>query len=160
MIGERALVVFLAFAIACPATVLAHRQATSSDASTAPLLTLDDAVTLALANNRLVRNSALEAEKFDFRVSTARSRRLPQFQFNALVGELVHSFDFTFQPGAFGTYPATGPIPGTNTKLRPPARFTTYVTGNADEPLLQQYKIGLGIRATELGRQIAREDVR
>jgi outer membrane protein TolC len=29
-----------------------------------------------------------------------------------------------------------------------------------NEPLLQQYKIGLGIRATEMGRQIAREDVR
>jgi outer membrane protein TolC len=29
-----------------------------------------------------------------------------------------------------------------------------------DEPILQQYKIGLAIRATELGRQIAKEDVR
>ena len=29
-----------------------------------------------------------------------------------------------------------------------------------DVPLSQQYKIGLGIRATELGRDIAKEDVR
>jgi outer membrane protein TolC len=121
---------------------------------------LDDAVSLALSNNRLVKNSALEAQKFDFRVSTVRSRRLPQFQFATLGGELMHSFDFTFDPGVFGTYPATGPIPASTTKIRTPARFTTYITGNADQPLTQQYKIGLGIRATEIGREIAREDVR
>jgi outer membrane protein TolC len=34
------------------------------------------------------------------------------------------------------------------------------MTGNIDFPLVHQYKIGLGIRATELGRDIAREGVR
>jgi len=160
MTSKRALAVFLMLAVSYPATVLAQRQATSSGASLPPLLTLDDAVSLALRNNRLVKNSALEAQKFDFRVSTARSRRLPQFQLATLGGELMHSFDFTFDQGAFGTYPGTGPIPGSKTKIRNPARFTTYVTGNADQPLTQQYKIGLAIRATELGRGIAREDVR
>jgi len=160
MIRKRALVVFLMFAVMHPATVLAQRQATSSAASLPPLLTLDDAVSLALSNNRLVKNSALEAQKFDFRVSTARSRRLPQFQFATLGGELMHSFDFTFDQGVFGTYPGVGPIPGSRTTIRNPARFTTYVTGNADQPLTQQYKIGLAIHATELGREIAREDVR
>jgi len=160
MTSKRALLVLVLFAAAYPATLLSQRQPTSSTASAAPLLTLDDAVSLALENNRLVKNSALEAQKFDFRVSTVRSRRLPQFQFATLGGELMHSFDFTFEPGVFGTYPATGPIPGSTTKIRTPARFTTYVTGNADQPLTQQYKIGLGIHAIELGRDIAREDVR
>jgi len=36
----------------------------------------------------------------------------------------------------------------------------TYLTGSIDQPLTQQYKIGLGIRATELGRDIIREEVR
>jgi outer membrane protein TolC len=140
--------------------MLAQKQPKSSNEPQAQLLTLDDAVSLALSNNRLVKNSVLEAQKFDFRVSTIRSRRLPQFQFAALGGELLHSFDFTFDQGVFGTYPNVGPIPGSNTKIRNPARFTTYLTGNADLPLLQQYKIGLGIHAIELGRGIAREDVR
>src|ERR1700757_1640452 len=97
MIRKRALVIFLLLAIAYPATVLAQREATSSTASPPPpLLTLEDAVSLALSNNRLVKNSVLETQKFDFRVSTVRSRRLPQFQFAALGGELMHSFDFTF----------------------------------------------------------------
>src|SRR5215469_15410294 len=125
-----------------------------------PVLTLEDAVSIALKNNRLVKNSVLEAQKYDFRVSTSRSRRLPQFQVSVLGGELVHSFDFTFDQGVFGTYPGVGPIPGNRTKIRTPARFTTYTTGALDQPITQQYKIGLGIRATEIARQIAKEDVR
>jgi outer membrane protein TolC len=151
---------FLMFAVAFPVTLEAQRQSASPTDTGAPLLTLEDAVSLALSNNRLVKNSALEAQKYDFRVGTARSRRLPQFQFAVLGGALMHSFDFTFDQGVFGTYPGVGPIPGTRTKIRQPARFTTYTTGAIDQPITQQYKIGLGIRATELGRLIAREDVR
>jgi outer membrane protein len=125
-----------------------------------PLLTLDDAVSIALSNNRLVKNSVLEAGKYDFQVSTARSRRLPHFQFAALGGELLQPFDFTFARGAFGTYPGTGPIPSKDAKVHTPAQLTAYLTGSIDLPLTQQYKIGLGIRATELGREIAKEDVR
>ncbi|MGB8013389.1 MAG: TolC family protein [Terriglobales bacterium] len=125
-----------------------------------PLLTLDDAVSVALSNNRLVKNSVLEAQKYDFQVSTARSRRLPHFQFAALGGELLQPFDFTFAKGVFGTYPGIGPLPSTDAKVHTPARLTAYLTGGMDIPLSQQYKIGLGIRATELGRNIAKEDVR
>ena len=151
--------VFLMCALALPLALSAQEQTANADTQ-APLLTLDEAVTLALQHNRLVKISALEAQKYDFQVNTARSRRLPQFQFAALGGELLQPFDFTFQRGVFGTYPGVGPIPGTNAKVRTPALFTTYLTGSIDQPLTQQYKIGLGIHATELGRDIAREDVR
>ena len=151
-------VVLILCALAWPLPSTAQEQ---SNADTqVPLLTVDEAVTLALQHNRLVKNSALEAQKYDFQVSTARSRRKPQFQFAMLGGELLHSFDFTFPAGAFGTYPGVGPIPGTEAKVRTPAVFTTYLTGSIDQPVTQQYKIGLGIHATEIGRDIAREDVR
>ena len=114
------------------------------------LLTLNDAVTLALQHNRLVKNSALEAQKYDFQVNTARSRRKPQFQFSMLGGELLQPFDFTIPKGSLGTFAGTGPIPSTNAKIHTPAVFTTYLTGSIDQPLTQQYKIGLGIHATEL----------
>jgi outer membrane protein TolC len=73
---------------------------------------------------------------------------------------LLQPFDFSFRKGVFGTYPNIGPVPGNNAKIHNPAQFTTYLTGGIDEPLTQQYKIGLGIRATEIGRDIAREDIR
>ncbi len=160
MEAKRLLMFFMMFALASSATLQAQLQPAPPPDTGAPLLTLEGAVSLALSNNRLVKNSALEAQKYDFRVSTARTRRLPQFQFAVLGGELMHSFDFTFDQGVFGTYPGVGPIPGKKTTIRQPARFTTYTTGAIDQPITQQYKIGLGIRATELGRLIAREDVR
>jgi outer membrane protein len=160
MKAKHLLLVSLMYAVAWPAVLLAQRQPASPPDTGAPLLTLEDAVSLALTNNRLVKNTALEAQKFDFRVNTARSRRLPQFQFAVLGGELMHSFDFTFPAGSFGTDANGRPIPSTESKIRNPARFTTYLTGAFDQPITQQYKIGLAIRATELGRQIAREDVR
>ncbi|MGA7696450.1 MAG: hypothetical protein WCA76_15595, partial [Candidatus Sulfotelmatobacter sp.] len=82
-----------------------------------PLLTLDDAVSIALSNNRLVKNSALEAQKYDFQVSTMRSKRLPNFHFSVLGVELLQPFDFTFAKGVFGTYPGVGPIPSTNAEV-------------------------------------------
>lgn len=156
---NRLSLVLVICALAWPHGSSAQAQAPSTDGPV-PLLRLDEAVSIALSNNRLVKNSSLEAQKYDFRVSTARSRRLPQFQFAMLGGELLHPFDFTIPAGVFGTYPATGPIPATKSKIHTPAVFTTYTTAFADQPLLQQYKIGLGIRATELGRDIAREGVR
>ena len=159
MKGKYLSLVFILCSLAWPSVSTAQEQPSGTDPD-APLLTLDDAVTLALQHNRLVKNSVLEAQKYDFQVSTARSRRKPQFQFSMLGGELLHPFDFTFEQGVFGTYPAVGPIPGTNAKVHTPAVFTTSITGSIDQPVTQQYKIGLAIKATELGRDIAREDVR
>ena len=125
-----------------------------------PLLTLDDAVSIAVTNNRLVKNSVLEAQKFDFQVSTVRSQRLPHFKFSVLGGEFMQPFNFIYPAGVFGTYPGIGPIPSTESEVHTPARLFAFLNGSIDQPLTQQYKIGLGIRATELGRDIAKEDVR
>ena len=124
------------------------------------VLALDEALTLALAHNRLVKNSALEAQKAEHEVEVARGKRLPQFHVDALAGSLLQPFDFTFPAGSFGTYPTTGPIPSTDAKIRTEAQFTTFLTAGVDQPLTQQYKIHHGIKATELGRDMAREDVR
>ena len=78
-----------------------------------------------------MKDSILESEEYPFRVSVAKSRRLPQLQVGVLAGELLHSIDFTFPQGAFGTYPATGPIPSTEAKVRSPAQFTTFITGSS-----------------------------
>jgi outer membrane protein len=151
--------VFILCALAWPRASSAQEQPPNPNTQV-PLLTVDEAVTLALQHNWLVKNSVLEAQKYDFRVDTARSRRKPEFQLDMLGGELLHPFDFTFPAGSFGTYPGIGPVPSTNAKIHTPALFVTYITASIDQPVTQQYKIGLGIHATELARDIAREDVR
>ena len=152
--------IFFVCLVVLPARALAQQASESAPDTQVPVLTLDNAVSIAMSNNRLVKDSVLEADKYEFRVNVARSKRLPQFQFGVLAGELLHAVESTFPAGAFGTYPGTGPIPATEAKVRTPAQFTAVVTSSMDVPLLQQYKIGLGIRATELGGDIAREGVR
>jgi OMF family outer membrane factor len=151
---------FALISAACPVALLAQGPPPSSPEPEEPLLTLDDALSLALRNNRQVKNAALEAEKSEHEVNVARSRRLPQFRFDVLAGSPVRAFDFTFPAGSFGTYEGVGPIPSTDAKIRNEAQFSTFVTASVDQPLSQQHKIHLGIKATELGRDIAREEVR
>jgi outer membrane protein TolC len=149
----------LVCSIALPATTLAQEPATESLNGDAPLLTLEQAVSIAVRNNRLVKDSALEAKKYEFRVSMAKTKRLPSFQLGVLGGELLHSFDFTFPAGSFGSYGSAGPVPATDAKITTPAVFTTFMTGSVDMPILQQHKIGLSIHATEVGHEIALEGV-
>ncbi len=125
-----------------------------------PLLSLEAALSIALDNNRQVKISDLEAQKAEHQVNVVRSKRLPQFHVDALAGTLLQPFDFTFPAGSFGTYPETGPIPSTDAKIRTEAQFTSFVTASVDQPLSQLYELNLGVKATELGREIAREGVR
>lgn len=151
--------VLLTCTVVWPPELPGQQQKAGLDAQ-APLLTLDDAVSLSLKSNRLVKNSALEVEKSNFRVNAVRTRRLPNFQLGLLAGSLLQPFDFTYPAGAFGTFPSTGPIPAKNTGIKTPAQFVTYATAGLDQPVTQQYKIHLGIVAAELGREISREDLR
>jgi outer membrane protein TolC len=145
---------------ASPAALLAQESPAASPDFDAPLLTLDEAVSLALTNNRSVKNSALEEQKSNELVAIAKSRRYPQFHFDVLAGSLLRPFDFTFPAGSFGSYPGIGPIPGTDAKITTPAQFTTFATAALDQPLTQLHKINLGIGMNELGREIAREELR
>jgi outer membrane protein TolC len=153
----------ISFLLVCiaglPATARGQEIGTESLDADAPLLTLEQAVSIAVANNRMVKDSVLEAKKYEFRVSMAKTKRLPSFQLGVLSGELLHSFDFNFPAGSFGTYGSAGPIPATDSTITTPATVTTFITGSVDMPLLQQHKIGLSIRATEVGHNIALEGV-
>jgi outer membrane protein len=140
--------------------MLAAAATSRADQGTEPLLTLDEAVSLALQDNRVVKIAALEEQKAGEAVSVARSRRLPQFHVDVLAGSNLHPFDFTFPAGSFGNYPETGPIPAADAKIETPARATSVATAAIDQPLTQLHKIGLGVRMSELGREMARESVR
>jgi len=156
----RHLLVLLLMSVASPVVLLAQESPAASPEFEAPLLTLDEAVSLALSDNRSLKNSALEVLKSDELLAIARSKRLPHFHFDVLAGSLLQPFDFTFPAGSFGSYPGTGPIPGTDAKITTPAQFTTVATAALDQPLTQLRKINLGIDLNELGSEIAHEELR
>ena len=55
----------------------------------------------------------------------ARTRRFPALKVQVLESYLLTSVDFTFERGAFGTFPGIGPVPAEDTKISTPRRPST-----------------------------------
>src|SRR5215813_2575159 len=141
--------------LAMLATAIAAQENTSPN-----LLTLDDAIHLALASNRSLNIASLEVDKSKLEISEFKTKRLPSFSTSVLGSQLLTEVSFTFKKGTFGDFPGTGPIPSEDTKITTPRRPTAYVVSQATQPLSQLYKINLGLRAQELGARITDEKLR
>ena len=57
-------------------------------------------------------------------------------------------------------YPFDGPIPAQTTTLESPLRFGFIGYASVQQPLTQQYKIGLGIELAKVGVDAAAEQIR
>ena len=110
----------------------------------APTLTLDEAVRLALANNRSLALATQEFDKAAHAVNVAKTARLPKFSVNLLAPALLTHLDLRLGP--LGT-------------LDLPHSFA-FAIGSAAQPISQLYDIGLGVKASELSRDIASERLR
>lgn len=124
------------------------------------VLTLERAVLLALENNRLVKNAVLEAAKAEDDLLAFRTRFLPSIDLTALESKNLTDLKFRFPKGAFGDFPATGPIPATDSEVTSRGRSTAFVIGRITQPLLQLPSVGLGVRLKALNLDIAREKSR
>lgn len=128
--------------------------------SSAEALTLEQAVALALSENRQVKSAALEVEKYSDKLAALRTRRLPEFKFSTTASQLLTPMSYTFEKGAFGEYPGTGPIPDKTTEISTPRRMTFYIAGEINQPLSQLYRIKLNLKQLGVGRQIAEQQLR
>jgi outer membrane protein len=124
------------------------------------VLTLNQAIALAGQNNRLVKNSSLDVEKAVAQVEATKTRRLPGFSFRAQANQLLTPIQFSFAQGAFGNFPATGPIPAQETKLETSERMTGLLYATISQPLLEQFSINKNIELGELGKEVATEQLR
>src|SRR3984957_10905575 len=114
------------------------------------VLTLDDAITLAKSNNRDLKVWGLDVSKQREALGQARTHLYPRFDTTLLAAELLAPLDFTINKGQFGTFPGTGPIPGSNTDLHTPARPIAIVSVTATQPLTQLLRIHLSIAGERL----------
>lgn len=129
-------------------------------APTAEPLTLEGAIGLALEGNRPVRNARLEVDNYEDRLAVLKTKRLPTFKTSTLVSQPLTRMEFSFEKGAFGTFPETGPIPDEDTTISSPMTPTALVNAQITQPLSQLYRIKLNIKQAELSREIGREDLR
>ncbi len=124
------------------------------------VLTLEDALSLAQANNRLVKNAQLSVSMSADQIAEARTYRFPSLNLYALGSQLLTPIDFTFQRGAFGSFRAIGPVPATDTQIHTPRRPTFYGLAQFSQPLSQQYKIGLNIKQAKLATLVEEQRLR
>src|SRR5258707_5575781 len=109
------------------------------------ILTLDQALVLAKANNRDLKLFGLDIGKQREALGEARTHLYPRFDTSVLAAELLTPLDFTINKGQFGTFSGTGPIPGSNTDLHTPARPIAIASVTATQPLTQLIRIHLSI---------------
>ena len=126
--------------------------------ASAPELTLDEAIEQAIANNSSLKTAGLDTLRAADNLGAARTKRFAQTQVIALGGQLLTKPSFTFQKGALGTYPSTGPIPSTNTTTEIARKPAGAVYASVAQPLSTQYKLHLQLRALDLGLQATRQD--
>jgi outer membrane protein TolC len=124
------------------------------------MLTLDDAVRLAVEHNRNIQQASLSAKGMDDAIAAAKTQRLPQFKFSSTTGILLTRPTITFEKGTFGEYPGIGSIPDNTTKISSPRKPTAILSSEVALPLTQQYRIGLGTKKLQVSKQIAQEQVR
>ena len=140
---------------------LSATSVSAGDASgSAPVLTLDDAIQLAMNGNRTLKIAELEVVKSEDTLASARTHRLPAFSTTALASQLMTPIDFQFSQGAFGTYPGIGPIPAQNTDINTPLRPVYHIEAEMAQPIVQLYKIHLGLLAQAATIAVDREQVR
>jgi outer membrane protein TolC len=117
----------------------------SAQGSGARVLTLDEALQLARSNNRELKRFGLDVGKQREALGEAKTHLYPRFDTSVLAAQLLAPLDFTITKGQFGTFPGTGPIPGSNTDLHTPARPIAIASVTATQPLTQLIRIHLSI---------------
>ncbi|MEP7339718.1 MAG: TolC family protein [Acidobacteriota bacterium] len=143
--------------MAGPLSGLAQQQGAGASGE---VLSLEDAISLALRDNRQVKNAQLAVGKAEDQVAAMRTFRLPKFEFNALATQNLTGMDFTFTKGVLGDYSGVGPIPDRDIKLRTPLRPTAILNGQVTMPLSQQHRLGLNVKQVALSGDVAREQLR
>jgi outer membrane protein len=146
--------------LACGVMVAPARSAAQDDSSEAELLTIDQAVKLALANNRDLKIVALNLDISKDKVEQAKTKRYPAFNVYAFGSQLLSPIAFVVPAGQFGTYPGIGPIPAHNTDISTPSQPNAYIFGTISQPLLTLYKINLHVHGEELSVQQSVQELR
>ena len=136
------------------ATPLAWCQQTTP--SSAEVLSLDEAISIALQNNRSLKNARLNVEKSGDEIKSIRTSRFPSTHFYALVSQDMVKHETNLTSPFTGVFPGIGPFFSLSTPRRPTAVFATQVL----QPISQQYRIGLAINAVKLARDEEQQKLR
>jgi outer membrane protein len=138
-------------------TSLMLAMAASGQERTENVLTLNQAIELARANNRETKRAKFEIDKQREASAEARTSYFPRFDTYLLATELLTPLDFTIKAGQLGTFPSTGPIPSSNVDLHTAARPIAVASITLTQPLTQIPRIRLGVAEQRLNEDLSRQ---
>ena len=144
-------IVFVLIVLMLPVSIMR-----AQDEPTKPL-TLEEAVSLARAHNRDLKQAGIEIHKQKEAWSEAKTQLYPRFDTYLLASELLNPLDFTIAPGTFGTFPAIGPIPAKESQIHTPARPVAITSVTATQPLTPLLRIDLSIKEQKLGVDLSQQ---
>ncbi|HEX4022890.1 MAG TPA: TolC family protein [Acidobacteriaceae bacterium] len=124
-----------------------------------PLLTLDEAIQIAVNNNRPLKISNLEITKSQWQVKETKTKQLPAISTYLFGSEFLLPFSFQFDKGSLGTVD-NQPVPSENKQITTNQQFSLYAAAQVAQPLSQLYQIHLAIREQELSVDMNREKAR
>jgi len=148
---ERNITYRLLLSLLLIATGMVHQ----AHAQNSGVMTLDQAITIALKNNREAKNARLEIAKADNKLDAYRTRRLPSFKINSLVSQPLNTIDTTFKQGVFGIYPGNVPVPIQDTVIKSSMNTTVLLAGQVTQPITQLRRIGFQIKQQQLAVEIS-----
>lgn len=131
-----------------------------TDSKTPQVILLDQAVELALRDNRNLKNASLDVSKVEEQLAAMRTRRLPSFHLDVSAAQQLMPIEFIFDPGVFGNFPLIGPVPAKQTDITTPLKMTAIFNGRVVQPLSQLYRINLRLAQLRLTGELAREQLR
>ena len=134
--------------------------ATAANAQDAGVLSLEQAVGIALAHNKSLANATLQVEKAANDLASAKTHRLPQFQVEAQASQLLQPVHLTFPRGAFGTFDGIGPVPATDSAVTTPSKLSFLTSVEATQPLTPLLKINLNVKLQETAKAREIEQLR
>lgn len=139
--------------MASPVNILAQQK---GDGASGEVLTLDEAISLALRDSRQVKNAQLAVGKAGDELAAARTLRLPSMHVYSLMSQQLVKQDAGLDNSETNVVPGVGPFFSLGTARRPTAIFA----GQILQPLSQQYSIGLNIKQAGLAREVEGEKLR
>jgi outer membrane protein TolC len=122
----------------------------------AEVLSLDQAISIALQSNRSLKNARLSVAKGEDEIRSIRTSRLPSSHFYALISQDMVKHETNLTNPVTGIFPGIEPFFALSTRSRPTAVFAAQVL----QPISQQYRIGLAIDAVKLARDEEQQKLR
>lgn len=144
---------FLAGLILLIGNTVARAQSASSSNE---LITLDQAIALALRNNHAIKIAELGVNRTEEGIAAAKTLRLPALHAYTLVSGNLAKNELKIPNPAANQFPGIGPFFLLNQERKPSAVFAA----TAMQPLSQQYRIGLYIKLAKLSHGISEAKLR